>query len=210
MKPPLDAQKYFPPPFPTTFRWRLLETLFRLLAFVRLPELLMFFNRIFKPNLRPLTERERYLAASVFGESIDLQKVRLDERSHIGCRRHHFAYVGFHFINSWGQLEDSILIHELVHIWQYERFGIVYIPRALFAQTTVEGYNYGGIERLRQVRRLGLRLSDFNYEQQGDIIADGFRLRMGLQPRWCRFDLTYLPDFEYFMAQVQMKNGDSD
>ncbi len=195
-------QKYFPQPYPTTFRWRVLEASVRVLDFLFLPEFLMFLNKIFKKNVRPLTPREIELAKFVFRESIDLHKVRLDERSRIGCRKYHFAYVGFYFINSWGSLDDATLIHELVHVWQYKKFGALYIPRALIAQWTAEGYNYGGIENLRRARRLGKKLTDFNYEQQGDIVADYFRLRVGQWPRWCAADVRYLPDFEYFMEEI--------
>jgi hypothetical protein len=62
------------------------------------------------------------------------------------------------------------LVHELCHVWQAERLGWRYIPRALWAQVR-EGYDYGGPERLRTVRAQGGDLSSFNLEQQGEILA---------------------------------------
>lgn len=167
----------------------------------------MHLNRLFKPNTRLLSEREIALARSIFGEAIDYQKVRMDERSHIGCRQYRFAYVGFYFINSWGKLSDPVLIHELVHVWQYQRLGSVYIPRALWAQCTPEGYNYGGISTLQRAIEQGKSLTDFNYEQQGDIVADYFCLKNGWKPRWCGADKTYLPVFEAIIYKAIAAGG---
>ncbi len=176
--------------YPRSLPWRLLETVFLLADCLFLPELLVFGNRIFKPGTRRLTNREIELARLVFNESIDYQKVWIDDRARLGCRQYRFAYVGFNCINCWGKLADPHFIHEMVHVWQYQREGSVYIPRALYAQRTVEGYNYGGVEKL-----INARWQDFNYEQQGDIVADYFCLLQGLKPRHCAPDPAYLPVF---------------
>lgn len=199
---------------PATIMWRIVETTFLLADLLFLPEILMLLNRLFKPNTRRLTPHEIALARSIFGETIDYQKVRVDERSFIGCRQFRFAYVGFHFVNCWGKLSDAHFIHEMVHVWQYQRLGSVYIPRALWAQRTAEGYNYGGIEALKKALerheadaqheakpRASIFLS-FNYEQQGDIVADYFCLKNGLKPRWCAANKAYLPVFEALMLRT--------
>lgn len=77
-------------------------------------------------------------------------------------------------------MRPPTLVHEVVHIWQYTRHGAAYIPRALYAQTTPEGYNYGGLAPLQAMSEL----EDFNYEQQADIIEDAFRLANGYQAQW--------------------------
>jgi len=182
--------------YPDTSAWRIFETIFFLADLLFLPEALMLLNRIFKPNTRLLTVREIALARSIFGETIDYQKVRVDEHSFIGCRQFQFAYVGFHFVNSWGKLSDPHFIHEMVHVWQYQHLGSVYIPRALWAQRTMEGYNYGGVSALQKALQQGKGLADFNYEQQGDIVADYFCLKNGWRPRWCAANRAYLPVFE--------------
>lgn len=183
--------------------WKLFEGILRLLELALFPQLLMALNRLLKPNTRPLSERELALARSIFGEHIDYKKVRLDERSHLGCRRYRFAYVGFHYINSWGALSDADFIHEMVHVWQYQHVGAVYIARALYAQNTHEGYNYGGTEALQKALKKGLNLLDFNYEQQADIVSDYFCLKTRRQPRWCIPSPHALPVFE---AAVQYFN----
>ena len=182
--------------YPAHFAWRGMEAALLLADCLFLPELLMFLNQLFKPNTRKLTPREVTLAQSIFGNNIDYQKVRIDERARIGCKKYHFAYVGFCVINAWDPLSKPHFIHEMVHIWQYQRMGSVYIPRALYAQRTFEGYNYGDIAGLRQMAGQGRGLADFNFEQQGDVVADYFCLRQGFKPRWCPDDRVYLDDFE--------------
>ena len=46
-------------------------------------------------------------------------------------------------------MQNSILIHELTHVWQFEKMGSVYIPYALIAQQSKMGYNYGGVSELK-------------------------------------------------------------
>ena len=182
--------------YPQHFAWRCMEALLLLGDCLFLPGILIFFHQIFKLNTRRLTAQEIHLAQSVFGNSIDYQKVRIDERAQIGCKKYHFAYVSFYLINAWGKMSEPHLIHEMVHVWQYQRLGSVYIPRALYAQRTPEGYNYGGIKALRQMAEQGRGLADFNFEQQGDVVADYFCLLRGFRPRWCASNREYLVDFE--------------
>ncbi|HFC00944.1 MAG TPA: hypothetical protein ENJ53_09095 [Phaeodactylibacter sp.] len=137
-----------------------------------------------KPKTRPLHPSEIEMAKTIFGNSINYQRVRVDESAHLGPKQHHFCYVSFYIINSWGKMHDSTLIHELVHVWQYENMGAIYIPRALWAQTTPEGYDYGGVKMLLSFLSKNKTLYDFNLEQQGDIVADYFKIKNGYYPRW--------------------------
>jgi hypothetical protein len=180
--------------------WYSMERVLLLADALFLPEILTTFHRLFKWNSRRLNARERALARSVFGDIIDIQRVRMDERSYIGCRQGRFAYVSFNLINSWGPLTDAHFIHELVHVWQFQQFGSVYIPRALWAQRTKEGYDYGGYEAVRMAAEQGRGLDLFNFEQQGDLIADYFCLKNNLKPRWCQPDPACLACFEQVVS----------
>lgn len=155
-----------------------------------------------KFNTRPLTAEEKEIAYSVFGDSIHYHRVRLDNYAYAGPKQGHFCYVSFHTINSWGDMNNSILIHELVHVWQYEKLGAVYIPRALRAQYTSEGYNYGGVAALKNALIDGKGLLDFNFEQQGDIISDYYRIREGFAPRWGCGEALDLWVYERFVADL--------
>jgi len=124
------------------------------------------------------------MAKEIFGNAINYDRIRIDESAYLGPKQQQICYVSFYIINSWGKMQNSILIHELVHVWQYENMGAVYIPRALWAQTTDEGYNYGGLENLVIALSENKTIYDFNLEQQGDIIADYFRVKNGYSPEW--------------------------
>jgi len=71
------------------------------------------------------------------------------------------------------------LIHELTHIWQHGHGGYRYALSALRAQlrhgATV--YDYGGEKGLAAASARNAGLSDFNPEQQGDILRDYYLRR---------------------------------
>ncbi|MEM9920317.1 MAG: hypothetical protein AAF990_19630 [Bacteroidota bacterium] len=158
---------------------------------------------LIKFNTRSLHPWEVQLARSVFGNTINYRRVRIDERAFVGPRQKRFCYVSFYMINAWGPMDNALLIHELVHIWQYERFGAVYMPRALAAQRTVMGYDYGGVGRLKLCKDNHFGLQHFNYEQQGDIIADYYRIREGYKPVWGIGSRLDLEIYHYFVEQLK-------
>ncbi len=156
----------------------------------------------FVKRARPLSEREIGIARTIFGNSIAYERVRIDEQAYLGPRKGKFCYVSCNTINSWGKMHDFILIHELMHIWQYQHLGSVYIPRALSAQFTKEGYNYGGVNALYHAVQQGKKLLDFNYEQQADIIEDYYRLLLGYHPTWGNASEKDLEIYAHFARQL--------
>lgn len=153
------------------------------------------------PGIRQLTEREVGILRPIFGSSLPYEMMRIDERAWFGPRRYQFCYVSFHTINSWGPMSEAVLVHEAVHVWQYVQFGACYIPRALSAQRTPMGYNYGALKGLAAAAFL----DDFNYEQMADVIEDVFRLRRGLPPKWLvhHHPGTHL-HFTHFVDQLKV------
>ena len=178
----------------------------------------------FKPNTRPLTDRERAIAKSVFGENgLDYSLVRIDNSAllGIGTKR-----TTFHTINSTGSIDDVTLVHELTHVWQYERDGAVYAPEALIAQITIgrnEAYNYGGKESLIELDASGnpkldknknyiIRSSinpstyfnNLNREQQGKFVEDYYRIRENDRSKDAKDptvqDNKYLPIYAYILV----------
>ena len=158
-------------------------------------------SRLVKTSTRPLTPHELTLARGVYGTDINLEAVRIDNAARVACKHHRLCYVSFYTINSWGSMREATLVHELMHIWQYERFGAAYIPRALRAQQSAMGYNYGGTEWLLRERELGRTLTDFNYEQQADIMADAFRIQQGQSARWS--DATDLTAYRPYLDDLR-------
>ncbi len=183
------------------FFW-FVELIFYLGDLLGIGEIYETLAAIIKFNARPLNDSEIALARKIFNDRIDLRRIRLDEFSFLGPKTHDFAYVSFCTINSWGPLKEDILIHELVHVWQYQQMGAVYIPRALRAQFSPEGYDYGGLSNLLLAIRRGQKLQDFNLEQQGDIIADYFRLLKGEDPRWGGISKDDLWVYEHFLGNT--------
>lgn len=159
------------------------------------------FAEIIKFNTRPLSSKEIEIAKTIFGDGLNYELIRWDKKAYFGAKKHKIAYVSFHTINSWGTLRADIFIHELVHVWQYEQMGAVYMPRALAAQKTKEGYNYGGIEPLERYAYKGL--SAFNLEQQADIIADYFRIINDMKPEWGSATKADLPLYETYVNEMR-------
>jgi hypothetical protein len=128
-----------------------------------------------KVNTRRLTEEEIRDASTVFGSSVNLRLVRLDMRALLGPARTKRDYTSFHTINCWREHRRDVLIHELTHVWQYERHGAIYMPQALHAQFRGAGYKYGGAAGLREADGF----AGFNREQQAQIVQDFYRMRQG-------------------------------
>ena len=156
-----------------------------------------------KFNTRPMHDWEIKLAKTVFGNAIDYRRVRIDEYAFIGAKQYRICYVSFYTINSWGAMENSTLLHELTHVWQYEHLGAVYIPRALRAQFSKMGYNYGGVSTLKAYLEKGKDIFAFNLEQQGDIISDYYRIKNGYHPRWGDGRKQDLPIYENYIKQLK-------
>jgi len=127
-----------------------------------------------------LTESEIRAASLVLGpNSIRYNAVRVAESRLLrlvfklnGAR----AFTTFHTINlpSFGGHSRShldIVVHELVHVYQFEVVGSIYIWQALRAQRTT-GYGYGGKHQLVEDRSNGKHFKDYNREQQGQIAQD--------------------------------------
>lgn len=177
----------------------LLEILFAVLDLVGFFDLYEAATNALTPGIRPLNNAERHLLRPIFGDSVPWDLIRLDERAWIGPRWGNFCYVSFHTINSWGPMADHVLVHEVVHVWQYTRRGAAYIPRALAAQNSAMGYDYGGLEPLRNNNRL----EDFNYEQQADIIEDAYRIVNGYRAQWHGLGAEVLPYYYPYLREVR-------
>lgn len=155
---------------------------------VGLPEL---FSLLWRAVTRssPLTGDEIMTVSNVLGPTaLRYRDVRIAEG---GLLRLAFrlnggrAFTTFHTVNfpntgRHGRANLDILVHELVHVYQHERVGAVYLGECVYAQATV-GYSYGGPTGLHSSREAGKRYRDFNREQQAQIVQDYYlRLRREL------------------------------
>ncbi len=127
-----------------------------------------------RSSVHPLSAYDRSLAAAILGDSRYLDLIQYNDRSLFCKNTSVIAFVSGFVINFWTVISDDVLVHELIHVWQYDRVGIVYVPRALYAQRTEENYNYGGVKTLLQEIKEGKAINQYNYEQQAQIIQDFF------------------------------------
>lgn len=180
-----------------------LGLLYLLLDVVALPEFYETLLDFVKWNTRPISSKEYLLLYPIFGNSINYKRIRIDERSYLGPKQKQFCYVSFYTINSWGTMNEALLIHEVVHIWQFQQLGSIYIPLALAAQRTKENYNYGGAPRIAYWASIGGQLTDFNLEQQADIVADYWRISKGWSANWGPAGLADLPNYQFLVQQLK-------
>lgn len=136
-----------------------------------------------KWKTRPLNEKEKEIGLFVFAKNLPMKIIGLDPHSIPAMKRMTIAYVSFHTINFDVAIPDATLVHEMVHIWQYSRYGAAYISEAFWAQKWGGGYNYGGLEPLRMYSE-GLGLAAFNFEQQADIIEEYYRWTKNIPLQW--------------------------
>jgi hypothetical protein len=179
----------------------LVALLTRLADIPGLPELIDFVWRI-ASHMTPLTGTEIAVAARILGPTaIRWGDVRVAQGGFLGLwyrLKGDRAFATFYTVNlprtgPHARENLDILIHELVHVFQYERLGSVYGPESLYAQKT-DGYNYGGAEGLRRALAEGRRFCGFNREQQASIVQDYY---LQLCHGW---DAT---DYEPFIAEMR-------
>ena len=130
-------------------------------------------QQAFTTSSRSLTERERTIATTVYGQSIDLDRVRIARSSVVATP----TTLG-DTIRTSRDLDDATLVHELMHIWQFQTSGLEYISCSLAGQAAGAiahrdrnwAYEYAApTERSR--------LADYGPEQQAMLVEDAFRLR---------------------------------
>jgi hypothetical protein len=157
-----------------------------------------------KFNTRALSSSQVTIAQKIFGKSINYMLVRIDHHAVLGPAFTGRAFTSFHTINAWGGLEDSVLIHELTHVWQYERAGAIYMAQALHAQIErgLGAYDYGGPDGLKDARAKGKGLMSFNREEQAQIVQDFYLIKHG-QPPWVDGGtVADLPLYAHFVKTV--------
>ena len=144
---------------------------------------------------RELTTEERQWGREA-GISINYSAVRVKEGFNLilgllslfGARGA-FVFGNTVYVFPGTEFSSALVVHELVHVWQYQNYGPHYMRRALGAQIggaiTDFAIDRGGIE-LKGVSRLGLGYStvevaeanvpweDLNPEQQAEVVMEYF------------------------------------
>jgi hypothetical protein len=168
-------------------------------------------TNLYKKSSRTLTKREILRGGEIFGNSINFNVVMIDDCSEMMTKSMGVIYVSGNTINSWGAFADDYLIHEFVHVWQYQHFGAGYAACALKAQKSEAGYNYthiygekNEIANFQQYEWADKpSILNFNAEQQGDLVQDYFKLKNGFHPDWCDFKTIDLSKFEKYILEIR-------
>ena len=132
-------------------------------------------------EVRALTEGERAMAASVYGDAIALDAVTIRRRKWFPfqprnvvmapCGHVHVHPLGDRWSEDYSREHpglQGLLVHELCHVWQTQRRGKYYLPLmrhpfCLYSYTIVPGR----------------RFEDYGLEQQAEIARHAFLLRSG-------------------------------
>lgn len=140
-----------------------------------------------KIKTRLLNEKEKLIITSVFDTGLPIHLITLDPDSFFAKSKKLIGYVTFHTVNFDKSIPDNSFVHELVHIWQYRKYGSAYISEAIWAQRWGGGYDYGGLGPLKTYSDT-IGLSAFNFEQQANIIEEYFRWKYNLPLQWVEPD----------------------
>jgi hypothetical protein len=172
--------------------WYSIPFWFILITFTRILELFFIFDLYEisyyfynKKILKQLNDNQLEVITKIF-TSIDLNLVLRNPHSYVSRKVPHIIYVAFNIIKYKNSISKTTLVHEMMHIYQYQKYGASYIIYALLAQKSKSGYNYGGLQKLIENNAL----SDFNAEQQAEIIEDYYRLQNGIRPQWITNDVN--------------------
>ena len=139
--------------------------------------LLSLIQRIFflQSKERPLTKKERDMLRRVFYNSISLYNIRLIEGGSgaFGINDRAFTLANTIYLkgNDPGVRPD-ILVHECVHVWQYQNIGSRYTSDALGAQAI---YGDTAYDWEAELARGNSDWNDFNKEAQAQLIQDIWR-----------------------------------
>lgn len=129
-------------------------------------------QQAFASEIRRLTRPEKELAHGVFGDSVDLERVRVAVTSVLSAP----TTLGNTIRSHDRDVELGTLIHELTHVWQYQTSGLRYISCALAGQ--VQGAVAHGDRNWTyefDPTRQGTTFADYGPEQQAYIVETAYR-----------------------------------
>lgn len=147
---------------------------FYLIDLLGVCELYEIGNELINWKIRDINSHENLMIKELFPADIPIDLLRINP-DNILAKQMSIAYVSFRQVNFNARISNDVFVHEIVHIWQYQLFGAVYIYFAWKAQISKEGYDYGRSPALIKGLKNGKLFLDFNFEQQAEIIQDYYR-----------------------------------
>jgi hypothetical protein len=127
---------------------------------------------------RPLTPVEQAMLRGVFGGSLSYVNVRIVQgRSGLfGANRRPFTLGNTIYLKDV-DLEErpDVLVHEVVHVWQYQHEGPRYTADALGAQVLYGYRGRGAYDWQAELARGRTSWADLNKEAQGSFVQEAWR-----------------------------------
>ncbi len=153
------------------------------------PEIIQLLFHLFI-NTTPLTPDEIATMTAILGpKAMRYQDVRIATGgilTFIFKWNGNLAFTAWHTISlppapaHHTRANRGLLVHELLHVYQYENVGSRYMTEAIYVliKTRRDCYQYGGITGLREAAHQQRRYAQFNREQQAQIVQDYYNRQL--------------------------------
>ena len=181
-------------------------------------------------GLRGLTKDEKDMATEIFGDMIDLEQVEIKGALPLlgdnAVAVHNYIFVDDKKLRG----EPDLLIHELVHVWQYQQGTIEPITAGLTGLTAEGIERIAGKDDLLYDYRLDdfkdpnrRHISEYHFEHQAAIIRDAYRYQNNMRPLhndemrrfdwktdyWTEYYETILEEFKQWHGELQQSSSSS-
>ena len=154
---------------------------------------------------RGLTDVEKQELRKVYGDSIDYDRVVIREGDAPLTVGDNARTIGntIYIPSSSSPVSQSLLTHEMGHVWQFQNGGTDYMRKALWAQAVGDGYDFEkGITE-------GKSFAELNPEQQADFLRKLYTSGFADSPDTSKFEINGVDYSDYAREALrQVKAGE--
>lgn len=158
---------------------------------------------------RPLLESEREVLLEIFGDSLQLDPIRVVKTHWLNAPTvlGHTIRVrpGYDFSGS----HRAVLVHEAMHLWQYQHLGTGYITDSVYHNLrSLMRTGRRALAYLNYQLHEDARLSDYTVEQQATLVADYYEMThtfrdMRTVPQWVMVRRRDLGIYQRLLEEVR-------
>ncbi len=118
-----------------------------------------------EPVGRKLTDSEKEAMREIFGDSVDLSKVRIKHgKAGVFGNSGAFVHGNTMYFGENTEITTDLLAHEMVHVWQHQNGGTDYMREALESQELGDAYDF------EEDVINGVPWEDLEPEQQAELV----------------------------------------